>query len=527
MQQITSLQCQEHFEKIQFLDLRQKILKGERAKCCKCQLSNPIYIEAAYEQWIQKKQNEIQQVQNDYLSYINPLKQFYEQMKQIKKSFYSSCEHIMNQIDQLINGLNFDKISRIQDLQLFDENITLSTLQEMAQLMSEKAPILKKSKTDINLLVKLRLLNDFIKQEINQQNNLVIKILKQQQQAKEVIENLKEQYLQNIKKYEFKEIKNIYNIKQYEICRVVTFNKDDSIMLAGCNFNIKVWNFNNGKITENQTLTGHIDDVISLAFSLNQDLFVSGGSHKDKRILIWRKYNDLWKNIQILDFHKGYVPQILLNKNDSEIISCSQDKTIIVSNYQTSQNKWKLNQQLTNHQGSIYGISLNQTENYLVSCSLDESIIVWKKQNSIWKLFQQINNNSYSFRITFIDDDSFLFQLNNEGFIRLYQQQQEEKFTENIEQRIYVQDQEDPWLLFPASYNIEKKLVIQKQNQFVNLIIKKNGTFKKVHTINCQSHQNNGGLSKSGRFLVIWDSSPIMEGDGIIKIYEILYQNIE
>ncbi|CAD8142275.1 unnamed protein product [Paramecium pentaurelia] len=243
MQQITSLQCQEHFEKIQFLDLRQKILKGERAKCCKCQLSNPIYIEAAFEQWIQKKQNEIQQVQNDYLSYINPLKQFYEQMKQIKKSFYSSCEHIMNQIDQLINGLNFDKISRIQDLQLFDENITLSTLQEMAQLMSEKAPILKKSKTDINLLVKLRLLNDFIKQEMNQQNNFVIKILKQQQQAKEVIENFKEQYLQNIKKYEFKEIKNIYNIKQYEICRVVTFNKDDSItitfnLLIICNFKL-------------------------------------------------------------------------------------------------------------------------------------------------------------------------------------------------------------------------------------------------------------------------------------------------
>ncbi|CAD8215316.1 unnamed protein product [Paramecium octaurelia] len=526
MSQISNVQCLEHFEQVQFLDLRQNILKGDRAKCCKCQLINPTYIEQAFQKWIQKTQDEIQYIYTEFQDYLNPLKLFQEQMRQTQKSFDQNCEHIINEIDYLIRGINYDKNQKIKYLQFFGENISLSILQEMAELMSEKAPILKQSKRDVQLYIKLKLIINFAKQVMIEQQNSVIQLVKQQQQAKEKIETFKDIYLQHKSQYQYTETKNIYNIKQFEVCRVITFNKDDSIMLAGSNSDIKVWNFNNGKVTENQTLTGHIDDVISLTFSLNQDLFISGGSWKDMKIIIWRKHNDLWKYTQIMDYHKGYVPQILLNKNDSELISCSSDQTIIV--WKTSLNVWKLEQKLANHEGTIYGMSLNYSENYLVSCGKDKSVIVWKKQNNIWKYYQKITHDSYAFRITFVDDDSFLFQLNNEGFIRLYSNQSQEKFQESLEQRITVQDKEDPWLLFPAFYNVEKKLVIQKQNQFVNLIINQdNGTLNIVNTIQCESHQNNGALSKSGRFLAIWDSSPIMEGDGIIKIYEIVYSNRE
>ncbi|CAD8116419.1 unnamed protein product [Paramecium sonneborni] len=527
MQQISDIQCHEHLEKIQFLDLRQKILKGERAKCCKCQLFNPTYIEQALQEWMKKKQNEIQLLENEYQGYLIPLKIFQEQMTQIKKQFIQNIEHLINQTNQLINGINYDKNNKIKTLQNYDEKVTLSILQEMAQLISESSSILKRSKSDMELYQKLKQLNDLAKQIRTEQEKSVVNIMKQQQQFREKIVNFKELYLKNTQKFRFKEIKNINNVKQYEVCRVITFNRDDTIMLAGCNFNIKVWNFNNGRIKEDQTLIGHVDDVISLTFSLNQNLFVSGGSWKDKKIIIWIKSIDKWKISQILDSHQGFVPQLLLNQNDSELISCSQDKKIIIWNYQTIDNLWKLKQELTNHKDIIYGISLSSTENCLISCSQDQSVIVWKKRNNIWEQFQQIKHNYYAFRISFLDDDSFIFQLNIEGFLRLYQQKQDGEFQENIEMRMYVQDLEDPWLLFPSVYNIEKKILIQKQNKFVNIFINQgNGMLIKGDTIQCQSHQNNGGLSKNGRFVVIWDSSPIMEGDGVIKIFEILYQNI-
>ncbi|CAK77057.1 unnamed protein product (macronuclear) [Paramecium tetraurelia] len=213
MQKITNVQCLEHFEQVQFLDLRQNILKGDRAKCCKCQLINPTHIEQAFSKWIQKTQDEIQQIQNEFQGYLNPLKLFQEQMRQTQKSFDQNCEHLINEIDYLIRGINYDKNQKIKSLQVFGESISLSILQEMAELMSEKTPIMKQSKRDVELYKGLKLIINLTIQIMNEQQNSVIQLVKQQQSAKEKVENFKDIYLSHRSYYQYTETKNIYDIK--------------------------------------------------------------------------------------------------------------------------------------------------------------------------------------------------------------------------------------------------------------------------------------------------------------------------
>ncbi|CAD8118564.1 unnamed protein product [Paramecium primaurelia] len=55
-----------------------------------------------------------------------------------------------------------------------------------------------------------------------------------------------------------------YLIKQDEWCGAIAFNKDSSILVAGCNKDIKVFQYIQGKLNQVQLLSEHTDYVHTL-----------------------------------------------------------------------------------------------------------------------------------------------------------------------------------------------------------------------------------------------------------------------
>ncbi|MHA1804947.1 MAG: WD40 repeat domain-containing protein [Promethearchaeota archaeon] len=65
----------------------------------------------------------------------------------------------------------------------------------------------------------------------------------------------------------------------------MVISPDGNLLASAHNKIIKIWNMNDGNIL--QTLTGHRNRVLSIAFSHSNQFFVS--SSLDRSIKIWKK----------------------------------------------------------------------------------------------------------------------------------------------------------------------------------------------------------------------------------------------
>jgi WD40 repeat protein len=67
----------------------------------------------------------------------------------------------------------------------------------------------------------------------------------------------------------------------------MAFNGQGTILAAGCNSDIKLWKFNNGKMNEQNKLTGHTGTVNCIVFSKTNNWFASGSA--DCTIRSWKE----------------------------------------------------------------------------------------------------------------------------------------------------------------------------------------------------------------------------------------------
>ncbi|CAD8201388.1 unnamed protein product [Paramecium pentaurelia] len=376
----------------------------------------------------------------------------------------------LQQIDQFIKGLC--------QMENCEEQLFKQLKQAIDQTKSNTNEIIKKTKNQTN-----------IKQNDNLQNR--------QQQPKHIciVE-------QNQNPFTFDLIKQ-YSIKQDEWCIAIAFNKDQSIVLAGCNNDIKVFKHVQGKLNQVQLLSEHTDIVNTLNFMKNTNDFVSGSD--DSSIIIWQAIgNYQWKCQQKLNGHSDIIYSLLTNNTDDLIISGSD--TI---KFWVKQDQWLCQQTISDHTYFVCSLSLNEQQNKLISCSYDSQILVIEQQklDKKWIVTQKITADQEGQRLCFINDFQFTFQPYCKDQIYVYDMDSNTKKYSMTKQIAVKCSSSGENCFFPQQYINQKCLLVNKNGNYVNLIRKKgNGDFTVQQSIEFGQFFIYGQLSDDGEYLITWDS---------------------
>ncbi|CAD8083145.1 unnamed protein product [Paramecium primaurelia] len=312
--------------------------------------------------------------------------------------------------------------------------------------------------------------------------------------------NLTYNYSQNNLPYELQSDKSI---KYSNWCHAITFNKDCSIMLTGCNEQINVYVFEDYIRKQQQVLYGHSGCVTVLQFMNINNSFISASA--DSSILIWQyNLNNFWFCQQQLKGHFYQINCLLVNQDENTIFSSGDDKQIII--WKNDQ-QWEISQSIQDHTFSVYGLSLNDSQNKLISCGFDHFILIFEysQQNKYWSLVQKILTNSGGYRLGFINDNQFTFQPINQDVMEVYLIDiQSQLYTKT--QGIKIKKGFDQNCFFPQQYIKQKQLIINKSGQCINIIrVLNSGQLIVEQCIEFQTNYIFGALCDNGDYLVTWD----------------------
>ncbi|CAD8210391.1 unnamed protein product [Paramecium octaurelia] len=292
------------------------------------------------------------------------------------------------------------------------------------------------------------------------------------------------------------------SIKQQDRCYAIAFNKDNSIVLVGCDKDIKVFEHQYGKLNQIQLLSEHINSVFTLNFMNKTNKFLSGSV--DSSIRIWQMvgYNQ-WNCQQKLKAHSASIFCVLLNSTDDLIITCSFDTTI---KFWIKNQQWICEQTITDNTNPVNSLSLNEKQDKLISSSSDSILVIEQcKQDRKWSVSQKIN--LFGQRLCFINDNQFTFQPYCKEQMQVYNfdtQRQEYRMTKEIVVNCGSNNDD---VLFPQQYLKSKCLLVNKNGKNVNLLRKKeNGDFIIQQSIQFGTHNIYGQLSNDGEYLITWDT---------------------
>jgi serine/threonine protein kinase len=151
----------------------------------------------------------------------------------------------------------------------------------------------------------------------------------------------------------------------------VAFSPDSKTLASGSmDKTIKLWDTQSGKLR--QTLTGHNNGVHALAFSPDGRTFASGSD--DKTIKLWNAQTGALA--QTLAGSNSAVHTIAFSPDGKQLASGSTDKTVKLWDTQTSEIK----QLLTGHSDVVKTVAFSPDGKQLASGSDDKTIKLWDTQ---------------------------------------------------------------------------------------------------------------------------------------------------
>ncbi|CAD8190170.1 unnamed protein product [Paramecium pentaurelia] len=308
------------------------------------------------------------------------------------------CEIALNSLINVILPYNNFNIQQLPDLGLSQIDLFIKGLCLMGEcdekLFKQLIQSIEQTKSIVNEILKKIKNQKIIKQNDN------LQIPQQQPKNLSILEP-------NLNPFAFDLMKEC-SIKQDEWCSAIAFNKDQSIVVAGCKNDINVFQHLQGKLNQIQQLSEHTNYVYTLNFMKNTNNFVSGSF--DSSIIIWQLIeNNQWKCQQKLNGHSDSIYCLQINNTDDLIISGSVDETI---KFWMKQDQWLCQQTITDHTNIVYSLSLNEQQNRLISCSDDSQILVIAQQmlDKKWSVTQRIKVDQWGYKLCFIDDNQFTFQ---------------------------------------------------------------------------------------------------------------------
>ncbi|CAD8211438.1 unnamed protein product [Paramecium octaurelia] len=298
-------------------------------------------------------------------------------------------------------------------------------------------------------------------------------------------------------------------IRQKDCCYAIQFNKDTSIMISTSGKDIKVWDFYKGHLKLSNTLQKHIDDVTCLLFSNYSNSFISGCGNEDGSIVCWQQDNNFgWKSSKPFKQHSLGLRCMIMNHDETQLITGSLGKTIIIWKLDFKENNLVYEYSLFENQNKLLSLSMNDSETCMVSCNEDQVIFIWWKQQGIWKFKDTLKQSVQDIgrQIKFLSDTEFIWLQQSKGRVHFFEGQNF-KFQEKPEKQLLLNNQQQDWNLFPILYNKLKNVIVIRHNSTVFIIRKQlDGNLKiMADPIQCQSEFTYGSLSKDCQYLVLWD----------------------
>ncbi|CAD8105591.1 unnamed protein product [Paramecium primaurelia] len=517
--------CEEHKDKIYYVDLNQSNVVPSRVACMKCvpqYFTQYTTLDTLKKLW-ENRSLEIQSSINKNDKFIN---------KQIGKAIESLLQ-VKDQICQLIDGC-IEKINLIKQNQnwIFKENRFL--LKKDWQYLDKKdiisiANILSNQKPEKTLIKEIesqcmqQLL--FIQVDVESSYEKIQSIIRDQKSifreyfhtdVNQQILQPSEQLIKSVQIEDSKEKEQItigyQNLLNFELLQdnsykeeqiyAIAFNEEVTTMIVGKSKLITVFKFD-GKLTSIQGLNQHKDKVTCLHFMKKSSTFVSGAG--DNLILIWELNNEqIWKLQQQLDGHSGAICCLVLSKNENLMITGATDKKIMIWK---KLNQWIHFQTLFHHENEINSLSLNQAENQLISCARQENKIIISTKHSkdlLWLEARYIQTTQWGLSLSFINDSLFTFQPYNQKVLELYQRKEgSEEFLKSGQ--IELKKNSESMKVSSQIY-IKSKSVFFHQNGSQIFIFRITDDFEFIiKSFEFQSDRIVGCITPDCKYLVTWD----------------------
>lgn len=219
----------------------------------------------------------------------------------------------------------------------------------------------------------------------------------------------------------FDQVVRLWNIRdgQYisfqghtDAIRAVALSPDSKLLASGggsADPTIKLWNIRDGQCHRN--LSGHTNEIWSVAFSLDGQMLASGST--DHTIRLWSTLTG--QCLKVLAGHGHWVMSVVFSSKQDILVSAGFDQTIKFWNWQTGEciQTWQGNQL------NICSIAFSPSGDILASSSVDRTIALWDVATG--ESFQVLlGHNHFVWSVAFSPDGQLLASGSFDHTIRLW-----------------------------------------------------------------------------------------------------------
>ncbi|CAD8118662.1 unnamed protein product [Paramecium primaurelia] len=294
----------------------------------------------------------------------------------------------------------------------------------------------------------------------------------------------------------------IQEVYQEQRCFALALNKQGSIMAGESK------NDDNSEIQEQTQKV--IIQMLRILFLINiqigLQLEVQFVRSQDRKRLL----------IQFIGYHHNLVTLIQF---ENFIFSGSSNGSIKVWTLNTDKNQLMFDYQLNKHSKNSGQVSMNEEKTQIVSFSDDKTIIVWKKKENERKfkfkqVFENLKNDN-GFSDCFLNKDTIAWVL----FIYLNKKQKslQTKMSFKLTQRINTYR----WIILIFFYlqQSQVQIFIIKHYKYVNNLSYQSQSFNVQNEPNdSKSCKNYGNITEDGNYLIVWNDQTLS-----FYVYELKY----
>ncbi|WP_413163153.1 eIF2A-related protein [Capilliphycus salinus ALCB114379] len=162
-------------------------------------------------------------------------------------------------------------------------------------------------------------------------------------------------------------------------------------------------------VSEVETWTAHNESVMSVSFSPDSELMVTGS--KDKTIKLWTSKGRLLRTFK---GHQGWVNSVSFSPDGRMIVSASDDGTVKLWNL-----RGKLLKTISAHEAYVLGVSFSPDGRMIASAGYDNTVKLWSREGVLLETLLKGSSDSVT-SVVFSPDGQLIASASYDGYVRLW-----------------------------------------------------------------------------------------------------------